>query len=207
MNLEELQRSPLFRNITPEDLKAMLGCLSAREVAARRGGFIMSSPGEHPLMGVVLEGEVEMISEDSFGKKSLLSVQPVGSIFGESYTCIKAKNRTIAYQARTASRVLLLDYGRILHACKLVCRFHHRMIENMVEKLEVTSRTTIREKLLTYLARQAEAAGSRTFTVPMSRTALAEYLCADRSAMTRELAHMKAEGLIDYDKRQFTLYS
>lgn len=38
MNLEELQRSPLFRNITPEDLKAMLGCLSAREVAARRGG-------------------------------------------------------------------------------------------------------------------------------------------------------------------------
>ena len=183
MNLEELQRSPLFRNITPEDLKAMLGCLSAREVAARRGGFIMSSPGEHPLMGVVLEGEVEMISEDSFGKKSLLSVLPVGSIFGESYTCIKAKNRTIAYQARTASRVLLLDYGRILHACKLV------------------------EKLLTYLARQAEAAGSRTFTVPMSRTALAEYLCADRSAMTRELAHMKAEGLIDYDKRQFTLYS
>ncbi len=107
-----------------------------------------------------------MISEDSFGKKSLLSVLPVGSIFGESYTCIKAKNRTIAYQARTASRVLLLDYGRILHACKLVCRFHHRMIENMVEliaeknvalveKLEVTSRTTIREKLLTYLARQA----------------------------------------------------
>ena len=200
---------------TPFDKTMKVG---AAEVAARRGGFIMSSPGEHPLMGVVLEGEVEMISEDSFGKKSLLSVLPVGSIFGESYTCIKAKNRTIAYQARTASRVLLLDYGRILHACKLVCRFHHRMIENMVEliaeknvalveKLEVTSRTTIREKLLTYLARQAEAAGSRTFTVPMSRTALAEYLCADRSAMTRELAHMKAEGLIDYDKRQFTLYS
>lgn len=218
MNLEELQRSPLFRNITPEDLKAMLGCLSAREVAARRGGFIMSSPGDQPLMGVVLEGEVEMISEDYFGKKSLLSVLPAGSIFGESYTCVKARNRTIAYQARTASRVLLLDYGRILHACKLVCRFHHRMIENMVEliaeknvalveKIEVTSRTTIREKLLTYLARQAEAAGSRTFTLPMSRTALAEYLCTDRSAMTRELAHMKAEGLIDYDKRQFTLYS
>ena len=74
-----------------------------------------------------------MISEDYFGKKSLLSVLPAGSIFGESYTCVKARNRTIAYQARTASRVLLLDYGRILHACKLVCRFHHRMIENMVE--------------------------------------------------------------------------
>ena len=110
----------------------------------------------------------------------------------------------------------LLDYGRILHACKLVCRFHHRMIENMVEliaeknltlveKLEVVSRTTIREKLLTYLARQAEAAGARTFTIPMGRTALAEYLCTDRSAMTRELARMRDEGLIDYTKRTFTL--
>ena len=101
-------------------------------------------------------------------------------------------------------------------ACKLVCRFHHRMIENMVEliaeknltlveKLEVVSRTTIREKLLTYLARQAEAAGARTFTIPMGRTALAEYLCTDRSAMTRELARMRDEGLIDYTKRTFTL--
>lgn len=76
---------------------------------ARRGDFILRTPDAHPLLGVVLEGEVEMISEDSSGKKSLLSVLPVGSIFGESYTCAKARNRTIAYQARTHSRVLLLD--------------------------------------------------------------------------------------------------
>ena len=38
----------------------------------------------------------------------------------------------------------------------------------------------------------------------MRSTALAEYLCADRSAMTRELARMKAEGLVTYDKRVFT---
>ena len=194
----------------------MLKCLSAREVTPGRGEFIMASPGAAPLMGVVLEGEVEMISEDYFGKKSLLTVLSVGSVFGESYSCVKARNRTIAYQASGKCRVLLLDYDRILHACKLVCRFHHRMIENMVEliaeknlelieKLEVTSRTSIREKLLTYLTRQAERAGSLTFTVPLGRTELAEYLCADRSAMTRELSRMREEGLIDFNKRTFTL--
>ena len=140
----------------------------------------------------------------------------LGSVFGESYSCVKARNRTIAYQASGKCRVLLLDYERILHACKLVCRFHHRMIENMVEliaeknlelieKLEVTSRTSIREKLLTYLTRQAERTGSATFQVPMGRTELAEYLCTDRSAMTRELSRMREEGLIDFDKRTFTL--
>ena len=217
MDPKELVKScPLFRGIDPADLGAMLKCMSAREIEPERGEFIMTTPGSAPLMGVVLAGEVEMISEDYFGKKSLLTVLPVGSVFGESYSCVKARNRTIAYQASGKCRVLLLDYERILHACKLVCRFHHRMIENMVEliaeknlelieKLEVTSRTSIREKLLTYLTRQAERTGSATFQVPMGRTELAEYLCADRSAMTRELSRMREEGLIDFDKRTFTL--
>ena len=217
MDPKELVKScPLFRGIDPEDLGAMLKCMSAREIEPERGEFIMTTPGSAPLMGVVLAGEVEMISEDYFGKKSLLTVLPVGSVFGESYSCVKARNRTIAYQASGKCRVLLLDYDRILHACKLVCRFHHRMIENMVEliaeknlelieKLEVTSRTSIREKLLTYLTRQAERTGSATFQVPMGRTELAEYLCTDRSAMTRELSRMREEGLIVFDKRTFTL--
>lgn len=217
MDPKELVKScPLFRGIDPEELGGMLKCMSAREIEPERGEFIMTTPGSAPLMGVVLAGEVEMISEDYFGKKSLLTVLPVGSVFGESYSCVKARNRTIAYQASGKCRVLLLDYDRILHACKLVCRFHHRMIENMVEliaeknlelieKLEVTSRTSIREKLLTYLTRQAERTGSATFQVPMGRTELAEYLCTDRSAMTRELSRMREEGLIGFDKRTFTL--
>ena len=33
----------------------------------------------------------------------------------------------------------------------------------------------------------------------------AEYLCVDRSALTRELAKMKDDGLIDYDKNCFRI--
>lgn len=217
MDAETLvQECPLFRSIEPEDLSAMLKCLSAREIVVRRGEFIETTRGGKPLMGVVLDGAVEMISEDYFGKKSILTVLRVGNLFGESYSCVKARNRSVAFQARGDSRILILDYDRILHACKLVCRFHHRMIENMleliaeknlelIEKIEVVSRTSIREKLLTYLTRQAERAGSLTFTIPMGRTELAEYLCADRSAMTRELARMREEGIITYEKRTFTL--
>jgi len=211
-----VQSCPLFRGIDPEDLEAMLKCLSAREIKVPKGDFVVTNFDEKPLMGVVLDGKVEMISEDYFGKKSLLAVLPVGSVFGESYSCVKARNRTIAYQASGSCRVLLLDYDRILHACKLVCRFHHRMIENMVEliaeknlelveKLEIISCTSIREKLLTYLTRQAQRAGSLTFTIPLGRTELAEYLCADRSAMTRELTRMQKEGILAVEKRTFTL--
>ena len=217
MDVEKLvAECPLFRQIDPKDLAAMLKCLSARVLTAQRGEFIETTSGGKPLMGVVLEGSVEMISEDYFGKKSILTLLTVGNLFGETYSCLQARNRAVAFQVRDACRVLILDYDRILHACKLVCRFHHRMIENMVEliaeknlelieKLEVTSRTSIREKLLTYLTRQAERTGSLTFTIPMGRTELAEYLCTDRSAMTRELSRLRDEGIIAFDKRTFTL--
>ena len=34
---------------------------------------------------------------------------------------------------------------------------------------------------------------------------MAEYLCINRSAMSRELSNLKKEGLIDFDKDLFSL--
>lgn len=74
-----------------------------------------------------------------------------------------------------------------------------------MEKLEVVSKKTLRRKILTYLSFQAEEQGSKTITLPLSRTELADYLCADRTAVSRELARMKEEGTIDFDKDAFTI--
>ena len=74
-----------------------------------------------------------------------------------------------------------------------------------MRKVEVVSNRTIREKLLTYLSIQAQLQKSRYFEIPLGRVELAEYLCVDRSALTRELAKMKENGLIDYDKNCFRI--
>ena len=114
------------------------------------------------------------------------------------------------------TNVLYLPFRKVLHSCNLSCIFHHRLIENMVtliadknwqlmEKVEVTSKKTLRDKILTYLSLQAQKNGSKYFEIPLGRIELAEYLCADRSAMTRELANMKEAGLIDYEKNTFRL--
>lgn len=76
----------------------------------------------------------------------------------------------------------------------------------LLEKLEVISKKTLRKKLLTYFSFQSEQAGSTTFTIPITRTQLADYLCADRTAVARELNHMKADGLVEIDQQRVTLY-
>ena len=103
-----------------------------------------------------------------------------------------------------------------MHTCTNACTFHHRLIENMVQliadknlelmkKTEVVTKKTLREKVLAYLSQQAQQTGSEYFEIPLGRIELAEYLCADRSALTRELNTMKAEGILDFDKNMFRL--
>ena len=66
-------------------------------------------------------------------------------------------------------------------------------------------RESIREKLLAYLSIQTQMQGTRYFEIPLGRVELAEYLCVDRSALTRELVKMKEDGLIDYHKNSFRI--
>ena len=74
-----------------------------------------------------------------------------------------------------------------------------------MEKIEVVSKKTLREKILSYLSQEAQRHGKKYFEIPLGRVALANYLCTDRSALTRELTKMREEGLIDYDKNMFRI--
>ena len=42
-------------------------------------------------------------------------------------------------------------------------------------------------------------------TIPLSRSEMADYLCTNRSALSRELTNMKKDGILDYDLRTFRL--
>jgi len=122
----------------------------------------------------------------------------------------------VTFAAAEDSEVLFLSFCRVMHTCTHACVFHQTLIENMVKiiarknlelmrKVEVVSKKSLREKILAYLSIQAQNQGKRQFELPLGRVELAEYLCADRSALTRELAKMKDEGLINYRRNSFEI--
>ena len=73
----------------------------------------------------------------------------------------------------------------------------------LMDKVDILSKKTLREKIATYLLQEASKQQSLYFDIHLGRVQLAEYLCVDRSALTRELNTMKAEGYIDFDKNTF----
>ena len=59
---------------------------------------------------------------------------------------------------------------------------------------------SIRAKLSVYL-QELSAEGGETTLREMNQTQLARYLGVERSALSREMSHLRDEGIIDYDRK------
>ena len=209
-------RSPLFAGIDAMDMEGMLGCIGYHVRDYQKGEIIAFEEENINHVGVVMEGAVDMLKEDVWGNRTMLVRSYPQDIFGETFACGEDSLSVVTFAAAENCRVLILSFCRVMHTCTHACQFHQTLIENMVRliarknrelmrKVEVVSKKTLREKILAYLSIQSQAQGSRRFEVPLGRVEWAEYLCADRSALTRELAKMKDEGLIDYRKNSFKI--
>jgi CRP-like cAMP-binding protein len=75
----------------------------------------------------------------------------------------------------------------------------------LVEKTEILCKKSLRSKILAYLEYETRYLEEKKITIPFNRTDLANYLDADRSALTRELSRMREDGLIDFEKNTFVL--
>ena len=209
-------KSPLFDGISPEDRKTMLGCIGYHIGTFRKGDIVAFEEENIKHIGILLSGAVDMVKEDLWGNKTMLVRMRKDELFGETFACGEDNMSVVTFVVSEDAKILFMPLDRVMHSCTLACVFHHRLIENMVHiianknrdlmrKVEVVSKRTIRERLLAYLSIQAQIQESRYFEIPLGRVELAEYLCVDRSALTRELAKMKDDGLIDYDKNCFRI--
>ena len=205
MNWSVLARSALFEGIGEGDRAALLACLGARERSISKGQCFLRAGDVTRDLGVVLCGGVDLTREDHWGNTSLLARVGPGVPLAVDVT------------AAEETAVLLLNVDRALTGCAAACRFHQRLVRNLVmllaqknralsQKADVLAQRTTREKLLTYLSAQAEAARSDAFTVPFTRQQLADYLAVDRSAMTVELGKLAKEGVLRFEKNRFELF-
>ena len=214
--LAVLQNCPLFSGISADELLSLTACLGGKTITAEKGQPIFREGDPARWVGVVLSGQVQVVSEDYYGSRHILAHIGPGGLFGEAFACAEVDALPVSVTAVSPARVLLLDCSRIIHTCSSACSFHSRMLFNLLkvmatknlvfhQKLQVLSQRTTREKLMTYLMAQAKARGSSTFSVPFDRQALADYLGVDRSGLSSEIGKLKKEGVLECTRSTFRL--
>lgn len=213
---EILRKCPLFNQIEDENLLRMLSCFGAKVEFFDKKYTIFAEGTRAKHIGIVLSGSAQVIQMDYYGNRSiLLGVEP-SEMFGEAFACAEVNSMPVAVVANEPSEIMLIDCNHILHTCNNNCGFHQQIIFNLMknlatknimfqQRIEITSKRSTREKLMTYLMFQAKKMKSSSFDIPFDRQELADYLEVDRSGLSAEISKLRKEGIIENHKKHFIL--
>ena len=196
-----LKNSAIFAGVKEDEILTMLHCLNAVKASKKKDSYILRA-GEHTdSMGMLLSGSALIVQEDIWGHRNIMTKINPGDTFAESFAASKTAALNISVIASEDCEILWMDVNRILAVCPSACE-HHNLI-----KITHMSKRTTREKLLSYLSAESLRQGKLSFTIPYDRQQLADFLCVERSAMSAELSKLQKEGLLEYQRNAFTLFS
>ncbi|HZK33728.1 MAG TPA: Crp/Fnr family transcriptional regulator [Bacillota bacterium] len=214
----EICKSPLLSGISKTDAETLLACLSAKERVYDKNDFIFSAGQQLDSIGLVVAGRVHIVKEDFWGNRTIIEQFASGDLFAEAFTYARVDTIPFSVMAVERTVILFLDHKKIAKLCPVACKFHNRLVENMLriiaeknmrltQKINHLTKRTTREKLLSFLSEHAIRAASNSFNIPFNRQEMADYLSVDRSAMSNELSKMRDEGMIEFNKNLFELRS
>lgn len=181
-------------------------CIKAQKKEFMPGSVITSYMEKRKQICILISGKAELIRYDLKGNKDIIESLGPNDIFGEVFHNVNTNNELFVMATKKCEVVIFL-YDDIRIKCRQNCSFHNVLISNLLEltlnnsitqntRIELLSKRSIREKLLSYFNILSYKNFSKNIELPFSLTSLADYLSIDRSAMMRELKNLTDEGFI-----------
>lgn len=162
---------------------------------------------------IVLEGTIEINKLDYNDNETtidLLSKDDITTTF-----TLPLLDSDYNLYLKEQSKILVLDFSYVI-SNEVNNKYYNQVLKNLLDilskkmininnRMEIMSNKTIRNKLLTYFKQLSKKYNRDVIYLPFNFTSLANYLCVDRSAMNRELKHMKDENLIEIKGKRIKL--
>ena len=165
-------------------------------------------------MGIVISGKLKAFRYSEDGNAGFISSFSENRIFADFLAISGCKKSPVSLTADGVCDVLLIPAVALFrttagfeYECKqiafnLLSLFSDQFFE-LKDRVYCLTAPTLREKIIRFLSLFND--DGKPFTIPYSRQELAEYLNAERSALSRELMRMVNDGIIDCQGRKFLL--
>ena len=214
--LKRIKECRLFSGLSDGELQQSLKLLEASVAEYGRGTFIHRSDERLAFFGLVLSGSVQVYTDDINGDLMMMANVTAGETFGESLCYLNIERTQVFISTQEGAKVLRLRTDAFLGHNAESKRLEGLLYRNFVsmlaertlsmnERIQVLSKKTLREKLMTFFSQCEKKYRARSFTLPFDRAGLAIYLGSDRAALSRELSAMRRDGIIDFSKNYFRI--
>ncbi len=202
-----------FEDISKKNQKKLLWLLESKEEGFTKGTSINSYYKNTNIVGIIISGAVQIVRANSSGVHNIIEELREDEVFTTGMNIYSNEIDIIAIED---TKVIIIDYDYIISNINNEKQYFNKFIKNMFqiynekikeknERLEILSKKSIRNKLLTYFEIQYNKRGSKYIYLPFNFKDLAEYLSIDRAAMSRELKSLKDEGFIETKSKRITL--
>ena len=210
VELATIQKNKLFQGITKEHIPEALHILNAVHKQYEKNEIIFCVGDKFQYAGMVLDGAVELSFSDENFNQINMNHFFTGQMFGESLACANIQHSPVQMMALVKSRILFFNFEKLLSRSVdsnlLVEQLRVNLLHDFARqnvflnrKVRILGQKKLRDKIKVYL-RGLEKKEDGTMKVVFNKSALAEFLGVDRSALSRELKRMQDEEIISVSK-------
>ncbi len=166
------------------------------------------------IIAIILDGSAQITYIEYNGNQVLIENLEKNSVFGTNISTSISENTQIV--AKEETEVLVIDYNKLLNPKNIKHTYFNIFFTNLFdiintkireknERISILEKKQIRDRLLEYFEIQYRKTSMPVIYLPFSLKDLADYLAVNRSAMFRELKHLKDDKLIKIKNRKITL--
>lgn len=212
-----LKKSRIFQGLDGQEIEKVCEIVMPSEKAYAKNGIILNQGEPVYKIGILKKGSAISVKYHYDGNAQILRIYNQGEVFSLDAVNTSLSTSPSALISQTDCEVVFIPYSKLLDS-EAVCEGTKKQIMSntgeilsnelirLTYKIDVLSKRTLRERIMTYLSLIRERNESGTFDIGMNQEQFAQYLCANRSVLSNELNKMRKAGLIDYKGNRFTVY-
>ncbi|MBQ4648677.1 MAG: Crp/Fnr family transcriptional regulator [Clostridia bacterium] len=204
----------LFKDIDEKRIWEYISAVNGIKRSYGNGQTVIEQGECIDKLGIVISGKLKAFRYSEDGNAGFISSFSENRIFADFLAISGCKKSPVSLTADGVCDVLLIPAVALFrttagfeYECKqiafnLLSLFSDQFFE-LKDRVYCLTAPTLREKIIRFLSLFND--DGKPFTIPYSRQELAEYLNAERSALSRELMRMVNDGIIDCQGRKFLL--
>ncbi|TXJ11151.1 Crp/Fnr family transcriptional regulator [Brachyspira aalborgi] len=216
--LNTIIKTRLFDNIDKKEIPNILNNFKSQKKLYEKGNIIIDIGDKVEAIYIILNGKIEISKEYDDTRKNIVNILESGEIFAEAMALSTNKISQITAISLSKSEILKINIKDIfdnnLEKNKNINK--NIFIENLLKiisdknkflsmKNDILSQKSLRSKIILYLEYMSNMQKSEKINIPYSRDKLAEFISADRSALSRELNRLAKEKMIELNGNKINI--
>ena len=212
-----LKKAKLFQGLEDNNVETIFHFLKPTEREYCKNDIIINQGESVSKIGILKKGTAISTKYHYNGDVQILRLYQQGEVISLDAVNTSFLTSPVTLISQSDSTVIFFPYQKIFEtdlvspeAKKIIMSNCSEILSNelirLMYKIDVLSKRTLRERILTYLSVIREKNDRDSFDISMNQEQFAQYLCVNRSVLSKELNRMRKSGLIDYKRNRFTLY-